>query len=188
MNDMYQVLLDRLASSDSGAESGPTVQDLLAQMGEVDPRMNVITKILARRQMEAQEKAPSFEEDEDGVIDGEAVESSQQSIERRQWSERLRRMATAMYGELEQLRERNDTLAAALGACYLCWGDDVLCEVCHGRGRPGALFPDPELFAQYVAPAMRQAQRQPRNEHRLPRNTDPAALNGASNPAERRGE
>lgn len=55
--------------------------------------------------------------------------------------------------EYEELVERNGVLAAALGACD-CWGDHADCEVCHGAGRPGWTFPDKQLFAHFVRPAL----------------------------------
>ena len=59
--------------------------------------------------------------------------------------------------ELRMLRERCDALAAAIGACYLCWGDDSLCEVCLGNGVPGSAVPDRALFRQLIVPAIRRA-------------------------------
>jgi hypothetical protein len=56
--------------------------------------------------------------------------------------------------ELADLRQANDTLAAALGACQYCWGGDRQCRVCRGRGRPGYAPPDAELFNELVLPAV----------------------------------
>jgi hypothetical protein len=56
--------------------------------------------------------------------------------------------------ELTDLREANDTLASALGACPICWGGDRHCEVCRGRGRPGYRVPEPALFNELVVPAI----------------------------------
>lgn len=63
--------------------------------------------------------------------------------------------------ELEALRQANDTLADALGACAICWGGDNACHHCRGRGRPGARRPDPALFTQLVMPAVRAMRRAP---------------------------
>jgi hypothetical protein len=48
---------------------------------------------------------------------------------------------------------RSDELARALGACE-CWGADVRCPVCAGRGAPGWRRPEPHKFASYVQPAI----------------------------------
>lgn len=58
--------------------------------------------------------------------------------------------------ELRDLRQVNDTLADALGACRICWGGDPACAACRGRGRAGSARPDPKLFEELVAPAVRR--------------------------------
>lgn len=62
----------------------------------------------------------------------------------------------ADWRELRDLRQVNDTLAGALGACRVCWGGDTGCDVCGGRGRAGFAKPDLELFDELVAPALRR--------------------------------
>jgi hypothetical protein len=59
--------------------------------------------------------------------------------------------------ELADLREVNDTVAAALGACRVCWGGDEECHECEGDGRPGSRRPDPVMFDRLVVPAVRRA-------------------------------
>jgi hypothetical protein len=53
------------------------------------------------------------------------------------------------------LADRDLLLAAALGACE-CWGEDAGCVECGGAGAPGWAPADPELYATYVAPAVRR--------------------------------
>ena len=53
------------------------------------------------------------------------------------------------------LLDRSILLAAALGACD-CWGEDVGCPACAGAGSVGWVPPDPQLYAEYVAPAVRR--------------------------------
>ena len=60
-----------------------------------------------------------------------------------------------------------DRLAAALGACPACWGEDPSCRWCRGRGAPGALAPDPEEFTTWVVPAVRAHVRL--RDHRVPK-------------------
>jgi len=55
----------------------------------------------------------------------------------------------------EALVDRNLLLATALGACE-CWGEDAGCPSCGGEGSAGWLPPDPELYGEYVAPAVRR--------------------------------
>lgn len=65
--------------------------------------------------------------------------------------ERLRR-------EVRELRNVNDNLAAALGACPVCWGADEACVECDGCGTAGSLSPDPALFKALVAPAVKRVE------------------------------
>ncbi|MDH4072595.1 MAG: hypothetical protein OEV41_05765, partial [Gammaproteobacteria bacterium] len=58
--------------------------------------------------------------------------------------------------ELDSLREVNDTVAAALGACKYCWGGNDECAECEGAGSPGSLSPDSELFCELILPAVRR--------------------------------
>lgn len=74
----------------------------------------------------------------------------------------------AMRQELEDLREVNDTVAAALGACRFCWGGDGDCLECGGRGRAGSRAPHPRLFGELVAPAVRRVADRERNVRRMP--------------------
>lgn len=153
---LMQTLLARAAGG-----GGIGLQDLLPQLGgeDADPRMAMIAQILAQREAAAAaaETADDTPEEPPTAVDGALVE--REEIERRESVQRLRTVAVRMYAELEDLRARNDALAAALGACYLCWGEDVQCPVCHGHGQPGARAPDAGLFAEYVAPAVRRTQR-----------------------------
>jgi hypothetical protein len=156
--DFQQQLMEALISS-PGEGGRPKVEDLLLEFADVDPKVRLITRYLAqRRAEEGESELPP----DDGT--GEAPPEGNGRAERVEWQEdktprslrRLERMVQDMHIELEELREKNDALAAALGACYLCWGKDLGCEVCHGRGRPGSAVPDRALFAQFVAPAVRR--------------------------------
>ena len=53
----------------------------------------------------------------------------------------------------QALVDRNLLVAAALGACE-CWGNDLECPLCCGVGTPGWRPPDPQLYEDYVTPAV----------------------------------
>lgn len=53
----------------------------------------------------------------------------------------------------QALVDRNLLRAAAVGACE-CWGEEQDCPNCAGEGTAGWLDPDPDLYAEYVAPAV----------------------------------
>jgi hypothetical protein len=85
----------------------------------------------------------------------------------------LREDLRKLSAELKVLRDRNDLLAAALGACCLCWGQDPDCRFCRGRGRPGFAAPDEAHIGEFVLPAihMLRVQRAKNNRSSPPANS-----------------
>lgn len=53
----------------------------------------------------------------------------------------------------EALVDRNMLVAAAVGACD-CWAQDPDCPVCAGQGMAGWMRPDPQLYEEFVGPAV----------------------------------
>lgn len=68
--------------------------------------------------------------------------------------EELGGLAERLLAENQRHQERLERLSGALGACPICFGEDLLCDRCDGRGRPGADLPDPHDFNQFVSPAL----------------------------------
>lgn len=66
----------------------------------------------------------------------------------------LSETAQKLFDEREVARARLETLAAALGACPNCFGENLLCETCHGAGRPGGRAPASQAFRTFVLPAV----------------------------------
>ena len=154
--DLRATLLGALASR-IGAGAGSSPAELLAHLGTSDPTVGLIAQYLAeRREVGAESEPPAAgnaaARPATGLdVAGTADERSAEAAALRA----LRRKIETLYVELEELRARNDALAAALGACYLCWGDDPECPVCGGSGGPGAASPDRRLFTELIAPAVR---------------------------------
>ncbi len=155
-----------LSGMDASASVGalPSVQELLSQLESTNPTVGLIAKYLAARQVSESENSS---EEEAIEVEGEAVYAAEvQSVAVEQFEQlarvvqRLGKHVQKLRVELDHLREVNDVLAAALGACYLCWGNDAGCPVCHGIGTPGTTMPDKQLFAQFVVPALRVLQQQ----------------------------
>lgn len=136
--DPSTLLLEKLTS---GPGTAPRMSEVLAQLGEADPRMALLAKYFAQRETE------QSDDEEDPPVEAER---------RRESFERLQRILKRLYAELEELRQRNDGLAAALGACYLCWGENPECDLCAGTGVPGSRAPDEILLSHYVTPAVRR--------------------------------
>ena len=125
MDDLTQLLLTQLAGEDGGALS---LADVVQQSLGDDPGAAPVLAALRAREARLAEEAA-----EQDAREGEALPADP---------------------EVAELRERTATLAAALGACRRCFGEDELCPVCRGRGRPGGRSPDPVLFAELVEPAV----------------------------------
>lgn len=159
--DLQSLLLEALTSP-GGAGALPKAQDLLTQLGGADPRVRLIAQFMAQRQAQELEDETLTEDEMDtepARSSSEPDEAEMHTSELSRAVRQLRQKVESMYRELAELRNRNDALAAALGACYLCWGDDPECEICHGQGRTGSAIPDRKLFAQFVVPAARRLQR-----------------------------
>lgn len=171
--DPQSLLLENIAS---GLASGANMEDILAQMSESDPRLGLVAKYLAAKRAAADEvndEETDPEPDHAGAREKNtrprmADSCAPAARERVEAVRSLQRLARTMFAELEELRLRNDMLASALGACYLCWGDDPKCEVCNGEGVTGAFAPDKQLFSQLVGPAARRL----RNSRAEPFGTD----------------
>lgn len=53
--------------------------------------------------------------------------------------------------------ERLFRVAAVVGACPSCLGEDPLCVECQGDGRPGSRMPDREALLAWIALPLRRA-------------------------------
>jgi len=165
----YEQLLASLVASGDVPGSVPTMEELLQQLGNTNPRMQLIANYLAQRQAEAKMDDNDLTlPDKDRLTNKTELRSSR----RKRSMDHLRQMVENMYSELEALREINDTLAEALGACHLCWGGDSTCELCRGQGSPGFAAPDWELFTQFVSPAVHRLQKDRRVNDRLSNKTN----------------
>ncbi|MBA2590973.1 MAG: hypothetical protein H0U97_01425 [Gammaproteobacteria bacterium] len=167
MGDGLGATPDPMLSALIGALSGTGGVDPLAllrtqldgQAGQ-NPQAAQILRLLEQRRQQ-QDSEPQEEvilSPEDAAYPEHEAQAEQARKERARAARELRDTMKRLYAELEALRTRNDALAAAVGACYLCFGDDPLCEECGGRGVPGSLAPEPAAFRKYVHPALHRAQ------------------------------
>jgi hypothetical protein len=117
----------------------PSMDGVLAGIVQNNPSLAWLPQLMAMRQQREpdQTQAP-------GEID-------ELRAALRQWqlrAEKMYRRARALEAELAETQDRMSDIAAALGACGLCWGEDVACPSCRGRGKPGhfmARAPAPQL-------------------------------------------
>lgn len=118
---------------------------VLASSGQSNPAMEaVLSAIAQQRATAAHAEVESDEEDS-------ADEAPDRIAALELRFDQLRDVARRMDAELRLLRRRNAHLAAALGACPQCWGEDPDCAVCAGEGQPGSAPPHRQHFRHYVA-------------------------------------
>lgn len=154
--DALAAWLEQAGSDPSAAGPPPSADDLLGLLESRNPNLaNVVRYLRLSEQLATEEP----EAGGDGDATATALDDSE-SIRRGLARNRL----LEALEELRALRARNDSLAAALGACHRCWGDDTTCETCRGEGAPGSRPPHLRLFDLWVTPALREIQRV-RREH-----------------------
>ncbi len=127
-----------------------------------DPIVRAVAELMARREQEASEERQA-----------EAAAPAVEPAFEAPPPLALRRRLRALEAEVERLLEINDGLAAALGACPRCWGEDAACADCAGEGGPGAVAPERELFHRLVMPAVRRVKQSLMAPPSRPRPTSP---------------
>jgi len=117
---------------------------MMQRLGQDNPQLAAILQMMAAQRADTATRDPVVVESTAREMDAVADEVSA-----------LAAQVEAAHSEAGLLRERCDALAAALGACALCWGHDPACRACRGHGLPGHSLPDEELFVEHVLPAVR---------------------------------
>ena len=145
--------------------NGVDISGQLTEMMQADPQLAPMAQLLADRQTQLQAQIDSQHEDEVLLNDeitlrerDELIEQQNRDIEQLDsQAQVLHRRLERATGEIQRLRSMLDLVAAALGACPSCLGENPECLLCRGRGVPGSLPPDPESFTAVVWPAVRAA-------------------------------
>jgi hypothetical protein len=128
--------------------------EMLDNLGINDPRLRLVAEMMGK-QRSKESVQPSLEE---------TLAKKRRTLAR---IEKLVQQNSALQEENRLLQERLALLAEALGACPHCWGEDQSCTICRGRGAPGSFFPNRDVFAAYVLPAVRTLSRY-RPMHKAP--------------------
>lgn len=146
-------MLARVRSSDPNSRLN--IEELLAQQAQTNPMVAMFAKHMAEQKAiaAARENLPVIDL-EASEVDAEVEEIQEQDENSAAELSELRQYVKGMFAEIKLLRERNDSLAAAVGACCLCWGQNLECRSCRGRGGPGFCMPDESLFEEFVLPAI----------------------------------
>lgn len=157
MSSMTDVMMQMMMGAQSGAP-GANLPDLLATLAQRDPRMAPLVQQMQAR-LAARNNAVETASDEEQISEPEPeILEPAKPPER---GRRLKKLAKTMFAELQALRKRNDTLAVALGACHLCWGEDEECVYCAGEGQIGAFLIDIKTFEDVIGPAVQQVTQRP---------------------------
>ena len=114
----------------------PDLEGLLAQMGNSDPQMQQKLQLIT------------------ALMNNNSSTEDESSDQQRRI--RAKKKLQRLYRDREIFQERNEDLAAALGACPDCWGKHRGCRTCRGAGTPGYFTVDKEAFTEYVMPVLEQ--------------------------------
>ncbi len=133
----------------------------LAQMmqglASEDPRMAMLAKLIqAQRPEPSNDDVPDERDDLIAEL-SERLDAAEARLTK------MTKIARQLHEANAAANNRLSLLAAALGACGLCWGEDDNCPGCRGRGTVGMIRPDPALRAELFG-ELRRAQGE-RNGH-----------------------
>ncbi len=143
--------------------SGVDVSDQLAGLLANDPQLSPVAQLLANRDQNTQAETAG-ENAIDASVQAQAdLQELDAQLQRQagdiellvREQEALHQSVRYTANEVERLHALLDPVAAALGACPTCLGEDADCPLCRGQGVPGSLPPDPECFRAIVWPAVR---------------------------------
>ena len=152
MSDSATALMNQYLTTGASGASSPAA--LLAE--HPDPTVRLVAQLWAQNQAASEDSSTS---DDGAERTNLAADVAAVRAEADVREARCRRRMARLQAELDQLRALSDTLALALGACHVCWGEDDECPACYGRGQVGAFVPQRELFDQYVLPALRRVRK-----------------------------
>lgn len=128
---------------------------LMQDMAGSDPRMAMLMQMMQAKGGEPSNDAGEPDDRDDLIAElSERLDASEARLTK------MTRIARQLHEAGRLASHRLSRLAAALGACGICWGEDTKCQGCRGRGRPGMMRPDPEMRAELFGaqPPVRDAQ------------------------------
>jgi hypothetical protein len=142
-----------------GTASAPqqTMDGFLADFTRQNPELAWFAQLVAMQRQAA--VLASAEPPELEAARAEVVNLAEHLRHSEARADKLQRHARRLAEELDAALDRLSDLAAVLGACGLCWGEDRECRSCRGRGKPGMFAPEPatrsRFFAEAVEPAVK---------------------------------
>lgn len=152
-DSLQRTLIEALGKGELTASS---LKDVLANVPMAADQRSLIELVMSLDQPSGRTDAAEKDPREREVREPDAPASAAASHDEPDDEPSTDTRIAALKRELADLREANDTLARALGACHVCWGGDDDCPKCKGRGRAGSAAPNLELFRELVVPAVRR--------------------------------
>lgn len=130
--------------------------DFNSLLGQIEASRPDLTDSLSLiRQFQKQKKDDSDNDGTDTDTDSARVKELEAILGKQR---NINRNLLQKYQQLEDnyqaLIEHLDQLAEAVGACPQCWGEDVNCNYCKGRGKPGHFPPGQQYFDLYIKPVI----------------------------------
>jgi hypothetical protein len=128
----------------------PTVAalpDLESMMGEFvrdNPQLAWLPQLMAAQRRSAAAEVPSAQPSELDELQQALAQADARAA-------KLQRINRRLAADLDAAQGLLSDLAAAFGACGLCWGEDPGCPSCRGRGKPGRFAADAELAQRFGA-------------------------------------
>ncbi len=116
---------------------------MMAELQNSNPQLAMLAQMMQARTIVAEPVSADLSD--------EVAELAERLAEAERRIDSMKHQGRRLYAAHRQAIERLADLAAALGACGLCWGEDDGCPSCRGRGHPGAMRPDPKLHNRIFA-------------------------------------
>jgi hypothetical protein len=177
--DVTAAAADPWLSVLSSALDGSPAVDPLAMVraqleAQGDPRAQLLLRILDRQQHEREARERELEADVQAEPSAAPPEDAPPELI--EDVRNVQEAVDALYEERDRLAARVAALAAAIGACRVCFGEDAMCERCLGHGVSGWRRPEPLAFRRYILPAYQRARaiERARAGRPLPRSDGPA--------------
>ncbi len=131
-------------------EQNQLLEQMIAQQAADNPQLQ--TMLAMMQQSKANKTATGEGSDTEQELAACRARLSKAIAKIKQMSEGME----ALQQDLAAMVHFGEELAHAVGACTFCWGEDIACRACRGRGKPGSFEPDPALFQRFVLPAYRR--------------------------------
>lgn len=144
---------DSAAAAPANGDSS-VLAKVMADLGRSHPQYALLAQLMQARAS----AAPTQPEDLRATDTEEIASLAAELRETRARLDATQRQTRRLLERYQAATEKLADLAAALGACGLCWGEDAACPGCRGRGRAGMVRPDPERRARLLGSARKPAE------------------------------